>query len=160
TGTTVGTFWDSLLTTSGQHFSFVNRDYNGSVAPGTSVTFGFNASGTGVPANCKLNGQPCGGGSTPPTSTTTTTKTTTTTTTTTTTPPPPGGGRSAPYIDVTMPTPSLMTAANATGQKVYTLAFVLGDSTGCNPSWGGTIPLNDSRILGDIGALKAAGGDV
>jgi chitinase len=157
-GSSVGTFWDSLLTTSGQHFSFINREYNGSVAPNGTVTFGFNASGTASPVNCKLNGQPCGGG-TPPTSTTTTT-TTRTTTTTTTTPPGPGSGRAAPYIDITMPNPSLVSVANATGQKVFTLAFVLGDSTGCNPSWGGTIPLDDSRILGDIRALKAAGGDV
>jgi chitinase len=160
-GSTVGTFWDSLLTASGQHFSFVNREYNGSVAAGASVSFGFNASGTASPTNCKLNGQPCTGGTTPPTTTTTTTtRTTTTTTTTTTTPPPPGGGRAAPYIDITMPNPSLVSVANATGQKVFTLAFVLGDSTGCNPSWGGTIPLTDSRIINDIRALKAAGGDV
>ena len=160
-GHSVGAFWDSLLTTSGQHFSFVNREYNGSVAARASVSFGFNVSGTSSPANCKLNGQPCGGGGTPPTTTTTrTTTSTTTTTTTTTTPPPPGGGRAAPYIDITMPNPSLVSVANATGQRVFTLAFVLGDSTGCNPSWGGTIPLDDSRIINDIRALKAAGGDV
>jgi len=50
--------------------------------------------------------------------------------------------------------------ARATGQKFFTLAFVLGDSSGCNPSWGGTIPLSDSRILGEIRDLKALGGDV
>jgi len=72
----------------------------------------------------------------------------------------PGAPRSAPYIDITMPTPSLVDIANATGQKVFTLAFVLADSTGCNPSWGGTIPLDDPRILGDIRALRAMGGEV
>src|SRR5262245_51948228 len=66
----------------------------------------------------------------------------------------------APYIDITMPSPSLVDVANATGQKVFTLAFVLADSTGCNPSWGGTIPLDDQRIIGDIRALEAMGGDV
>jgi chitinase len=66
----------------------------------------------------------------------------------------------APYIDITMPSPSLVDVANATGQKVFTLAFVLADSTGCNPSWGGTIPLEDQRIIGDIQALQAMGGDV
>ncbi len=66
----------------------------------------------------------------------------------------------APYIDITMPSPSLVDVANATGQKTFTLAFVLADSTGCNPSWGGTIPLDDSRILGDIHALQAMGGEV
>src|SRR5262245_43393443 len=66
----------------------------------------------------------------------------------------------APYVDITMPEPSLVDIANATGQKVFTLAFVLADSTGCNPSWGGTIPLDDARIIGDIQALRAMGGDV
>jgi chitinase len=66
----------------------------------------------------------------------------------------------APYIDITMPSPSLVDVANATGQKVFTLAFVLADSTGCNPSWGGTIPLDDQRIIDDIKALQAMGGDV
>jgi chitinase len=66
----------------------------------------------------------------------------------------------APYIDITMPQPSLVDVANATGQKVFTLAFVLADSTGCNPSWGGTIPLDDPRILNDIRALRAMGGEV
>jgi chitinase len=66
----------------------------------------------------------------------------------------------APYIDITMPEPSLVDIANATGQKVFTLAFVLADSTGCNPSWGGTIPLDDPRIIGDIRALQAQGGEV
>ncbi|WP_236795921.1 chitinase [Amycolatopsis sp. GM8] len=67
---------------------------------------------------------------------------------------------SAPYLDITMPAPSLVDIAKATGQKTFTLAFVLADSTGCNPSWGGTIPLDDSRILGDIKAFQAMGGQV
>ncbi|MFC5831340.1 carbohydrate binding domain-containing protein [Nonomuraea insulae] len=74
--------------------------------------------------------------------------------------PPAGDIRHAPYIDITMPTPSLAGAANATGVKNYTLAFALGDSSGCNPSWGGTIPINDSRIVNDIKALQAQGGQV
>ena len=35
--TSVGAYWDSLLTRSGTHHTFVNREYNGSVAPGASV---------------------------------------------------------------------------------------------------------------------------
>lgn len=70
------------------------------------------------------------------------------------------GPTAAPYIDITMPSPSLVDVANATGQKVFTLAFVLADSSGCNPSWGGTIPLDDARIIGDIQALRAMGGEV
>ena len=69
-------------------------------------------------------------------------------------------GRFSPYVDITMATPALRDVANATGQKHFTLAFALGDSTGCNPSWGGTIPLNDSRVIGEVNDLKGAGGDV
>jgi hypothetical protein len=76
--------------------------------------------------------------------------------------PPPSGGspRSWPYIDITMSTPTLKQVAQATGQKYFTLAFILGSSAGCQPSWGGTIPLTDSRITGEINDLRAIGGDV
>ncbi|SDM33186.1 carbohydrate binding domain-containing protein [Nonomuraea jiangxiensis] len=74
--------------------------------------------------------------------------------------PPAGDIRYAPYIDITMPTPSLVSAATATGVRNYTLAFALGDSSGCNPAWGGTIPINDARIVNDIKALQARGGQV
>ncbi|NUW46765.1 carbohydrate binding domain-containing protein [Nonomuraea rhodomycinica] len=80
--------------------------------------------------------------------------------TTGTTPPPTGAIRYAPYIDITMTTPSLAGAASATGVKNYTLAFVLGSSTGCDPAWGGTLPLADARIIGDVKALQAQGGQV
>ena len=52
-GTTAGTYWDALLTQSGSHYTFKNRDYNGSVAPGASVSFGFVVSGTGSPSGCR-----------------------------------------------------------------------------------------------------------
>ncbi|KOX12704.1 carbohydrate-binding protein [Saccharothrix sp. NRRL B-16348] len=148
-GSTPGSYWDATLTSSGSHHAFTNREYNGSLAAGASTSFGFLVNGTGLPANCKLNGQPCTGGTT-----------TTTTTTTSDQPPLPGSLKSAPYVDITMPTPSLESVARATGQQVFTLAFALADSTGCNPSWGGTIPLHDSRIINDVRALKALGGDV
>ncbi|SFQ20442.1 chitinase [Amycolatopsis arida] len=67
---------------------------------------------------------------------------------------------SAPYIDITMSRPSLVDVARVTGHRVFTLAFVLGDHSGCNPSWGGTIPLTDSRIIDDIRGLRAMGGQV
>lgn len=158
-GATLGSFWDASATSSGNHHTFTNRDYNGTVAPGASTSFGFLVNGSAVPTNCRLNGVPCGGGGT----TTTTTTTTTggpTTTTGSDVPPTPGSARVAPYVDITMPTPSLMDVANATGQKHFTLAFALGSSAGCDPAWGGTVPLNDSRIVNDTRALKAAGGSV
>jgi len=59
-----------------------------------------------------------------------------------------------------MATPTLAQIEQATGQKTFTLAFILGDSSACDPSWGGTISLTDPRILGEINALRALGGDV
>jgi chitinase len=70
------------------------------------------------------------------------------------------GGVFSPYVDITMAGPALKDVANATGQKHFTLAFALADSTGCNPSWGGTVPLNDSRVIGEVNDLKGVGGDV
>ncbi|MEE6257822.1 cellulase family glycosylhydrolase [Plantactinospora sonchi] len=64
-GTTVGSYWDATLTSSGQHHTFGNRAWNGTVNPGASVTFGFVGTGPGAPVGCRLNGQPCAGGSTP-----------------------------------------------------------------------------------------------
>jgi chitinase len=68
--------------------------------------------------------------------------------------------RVAPYIDITMEQPSLVEAAEATGQQHFTLAFALADSTGCNPAWGGTIPIDDQRIVSDVQALQDRGGQV
>ncbi|HEY0638049.1 MAG TPA: cellulose binding domain-containing protein [Pseudonocardiaceae bacterium] len=69
-GTTVGTYWDALMTSAGSRYTFRNREYNGALAPGASASFGFVATGSGLPANCTLNGAPCTGGTgdtTPPT---------------------------------------------------------------------------------------------
>jgi hypothetical protein len=71
-----------------------------------------------------------------------------------------GSGKAWPYIDITMATPTMAQVAQATGQKFFTLAFIIGDASGCNPTWGGTIALNDSRITGEINDLRALGGDV
>ncbi|WP_240687272.1 chitinase [Amycolatopsis suaedae] len=64
-GTTLGSYWDALLTSNGTHHTFTNREYNGTIAPGASVTFGFLGSGPGSPANCRVNGADCGGGTQP-----------------------------------------------------------------------------------------------
>jgi chitinase len=164
--TTVGSFWDALITRSGNHYTAKNREYNGNVAPGASVTFGWVASGTASPANCKLNGGPCGGGSPAPTTTTgppapTPSRTTTPRPSPTSTPPPPPfTPRAWPYVDITMSTPTLTQVANATGHKFFTLAFVLGSAAGCDPSWGAQLPLTEPRIINDIRNLKNMGGDV
>jgi len=111
----VNTFWDADLTRSGSHYTFTNKSYNGTIAPGGSTSFGFNGPYSGTfspPANCLLNGQPCGGGpatsststatstTAPPSSTTTTTMPSTTTTTSGTTTTTTGGGNPGPLTRV------------------------------------------------------------
>src|SRR6266545_3507435 len=49
-------------TASAGHYTAKNREYNGTVAAGSSVTFGWVASGTGSPTNCRINGGSCSGG--------------------------------------------------------------------------------------------------
>jgi chitinase len=97
-GTTLGAYWDALMTQSGAHVVAKNRDYNGNVAAGATTSFGFNTTGAGAPANCTINGAACGGGAPPPTTAPPTTAPPTTKpptpspTPTTPPPPPPGGG--------------------------------------------------------------------
>ncbi|MFG3317928.1 glycosyl hydrolase family 18 protein [Streptomyces sp. NPDC048171] len=64
-GTKVTSAWDATVTNSGNHWTAKNVGWNGTLAPGASVSFGFNGSGPGSPSNCKLNGGSCDGGSTP-----------------------------------------------------------------------------------------------
>ncbi|SDJ76986.1 glycoside hydrolase family 18 chitinase [Streptomyces indicus] len=65
-GTKVTSAWDATVTNSGDHWTAKNLGWNGTLAPGASVSFGFNGSGSGSPANCKLNGASCDGGPTVP----------------------------------------------------------------------------------------------
>ena len=64
-GATIGSFWEADMVAAGSHRTFTNRSWNGNVAVGARVSFGLTGTG-GAPANCRLNGAPCGsGGSTP-----------------------------------------------------------------------------------------------
>ncbi|MET7928250.1 glycoside hydrolase family 18 chitinase [Streptomyces sp. NPDC005349] len=64
-GTKVTSAWDATVTNSADHWTAKNLSYNGSLAPGASVSFGFNGSGPGAPSGCKLNGASCDGGDVP-----------------------------------------------------------------------------------------------
>ncbi|MEU2595739.1 glycoside hydrolase family 18 chitinase [Streptomyces hirsutus] len=64
-GTSVTSAWDADVTSSGNHWTAKNKSWNGTLAPGASISFGFNGSGTGAPAGCKLNGGGCDGTSVP-----------------------------------------------------------------------------------------------
>src|SRR3954447_15726508 len=69
-GASIGSFWEAEMTLSGQHVTFANRGWNGSVAVGAKTTFGFVGSG-GQPSHCKINSVPCDGVVTAPTTVTT-----------------------------------------------------------------------------------------
>src|SRR6266545_4494884 len=52
TGLTFGTYWDATVTVSGQHVTAKARDYNATVAPGGSASFGFLVGGgSGTPSS-------------------------------------------------------------------------------------------------------------
>ncbi len=61
-GTAVTSAWDADVTGSGNHWTAKNKSWNGTLAPGASVSFGFNGTGGGSPSGCKLNGASCSGG--------------------------------------------------------------------------------------------------
>ncbi|MFG2649331.1 glycosyl hydrolase family 18 protein [Streptomyces sp. NPDC048436] len=65
TGTKVTSAWDATVTNSGNRWTAKNVGWNGTLAPGASVSFGFNGSGSGSPSNCSINGGSCDGGSVP-----------------------------------------------------------------------------------------------
>ncbi len=129
-GGAIGSYWDADLASAGTHRTFTNRPWNGSLAVGASVTFGLVGSG-GQPANCKLNGLPCGGGdvitTTAPTPTATTQAPTKAPTTAPTTAPP--ATTKAPEAPVTVPPASNVLPVmvkNDTGRGDNVFLYVLG----------------------------------
>ena len=78
------------------------------------------------------------------------------------TPGPGGGGNfparfTAPYVE-TWNNTSVNGLANSTGNKFWTLAFMLG--SGCSAAWNGTDPISNNLYVSDVAALRAQGGDV
>jgi chitinase len=65
----------------------------------------------------------------------------------------------APYAEMWNNPSTLMAAANATGNKYYTLAFVVSQGT-CNATIDGDTPVTDAGWNNAINSLRAAGGDV
>ncbi|QES43867.1 chitinase [Streptomyces venezuelae] len=63
--TKVTSAWDATVTNSGTRWTAKNLGWNGTLAPGASVSFGFNGTGPGAPSKCTLNGGSCDGGSVP-----------------------------------------------------------------------------------------------
>ncbi|WP_282693384.1 glycoside hydrolase family 18 chitinase [Streptomyces sp. CC208A] len=60
-GTRVTSAWDATVTNSGDHWTAKNVGWNGTLAPGASVSFGYNGTGPGAPSGCKINGASCDG---------------------------------------------------------------------------------------------------
>ena len=73
---------------------------------------------------------------------------------------PVAGGGFAPYVDTSLYPPyDLVATAKASGVKTFNLAFVVAGG-GCVPKWGGVSDLASDAVASQIGALRAAGGDV
>jgi chitinase len=66
---------------------------------------------------------------------------------------------SAPYAEMWNSPSSLMAAFNATGNKYYTLAFIISQGT-CNASINGDTAITDAGWNNAINSLRAVGGDV
>ena len=72
------------------------------------------------------------------------------------------GSYFAPYAELGVGA-SLQSVTQSTGQKYYTLAFMLGN--GCNAEWNGWVPLNQTstylpNLDSDISSIRSQGGDI
>ncbi|MEV5740695.1 cellulose binding domain-containing protein [Microbispora rosea] len=158
-GSTVGSYWDALMTRSGDHYTFRNREYNGGLAPGASTTFGWVNGGPGRPVACRLNGGPCDGATTSPSPSPSASPSTSASPSPSAPPPAPGALRAAPYVDMgAWPTPSLSAMASASGLKSFTLAFVT--ASGCKAMWFNAYDPRQKWAKDQIDAIRAGGGDV
>ncbi|MFD5790603.1 cellulose binding domain-containing protein [Streptomyces sp. NPDC127037] len=184
-GTKLSSLWNGEHTVSGSHVTVRPASWNKQLAAGQSVTVGFVAASDGTaadPTGCLIDGAKCSvdPGATPepsgrptesatPTPTATPTGKPSETATPTPTPAPTktddGGGTAsgagfAPYVDTSLyPAYDLVDTANKTGVKQFNLAFITSGGS-CAPLWGGVTGLGDDHVASQIGALRAAGGDV
>ena len=108
-GTTISSFWDADVTSSGTHYVAVKKSWAGPLAPGASFSWGYNGVGPyAAPLNCTVNGASCSGGGTPtttppspttsPTASPTASPTSSPTTSPTTSPPPTGDRKVVGYF--------------------------------------------------------------
>ncbi|MEV5938215.1 cellulose binding domain-containing protein [Streptomyces sp. NPDC051994] len=186
-GTALSSLWNGDQTVKGQHVTVKPASWDRSgLAPGKSATVGFvtTASGSaGDPTGCLINQEKCSvdTGATPqpsgrPTQAPTpkpsqsaTAKPTAKPSGSATATPTPGkssgsgtasGAGFAPYVDTSLyPAYDLADTADTTGVKQFNLAFVTSGG-GCAPLWGGVTDLPGDKVAGQIGALRAKGGDV
>ncbi|MQY07901.1 glycosyl hydrolase family 18 protein [Actinomadura macrotermitis] len=60
-GTSVGSTWDAAKTVAGDHYTFTNVGWNGTVGAGGTASFGFGGTGSGWITGCKVNDGACDG---------------------------------------------------------------------------------------------------
>jgi chitinase len=60
-GTSVGNVWNATKTVSGNHYTFANTGWNGTIAAGATTSFGFGGTGSGWFTGCTVNGATCDG---------------------------------------------------------------------------------------------------
>ncbi|WP_236791419.1 cellulose binding domain-containing protein [Amycolatopsis sp. GM8] len=181
-GAKVTSLWNAAYTVDGQRVTVTPPAWQPSLPDGQSLDVGFVVSaGKGDPMSCQINGADCSTTPAPapatssppvtiaPASPSKTTAPPATTSSKTTSSKPPvstskpaatASGRFAPYVDTSLYPPfDLVSTANSTGVKDFTLAFVLSGG-GCTPKWGGVSELNNDGVPGQIPQLRQAGGDV
>ncbi|MEU3789058.1 cellulose binding domain-containing protein [Streptomyces fructofermentans] len=187
-GARIGSLWNGEQSVDGRHVTVKPPGWDkDGLAAGESVTVGFVVNGSGDPTGCRIDGASCSvdDGATPeptgrpadtPAATASPTATATAAPTATATAAPtrsPGASPSesagtgspaaagfAPFVDTSLhPAFDLLATATATGVKDFNLAFVT-DGGGCTPKWGGVTDLGTDAVAAQIGALRAAGGDV
>ncbi|GGT80851.1 glycosyl hydrolase family 18 protein [Actinomadura citrea] len=64
-GTSVGNVWNATKTVSGNHYTFANTGWNGTIAAGATTSFGFGGTGSGWFTGCTVNGATCDGSAPP-----------------------------------------------------------------------------------------------
>jgi len=70
------------------------------------------------------------------------------------------GPKFAPYVDVTFQNPNIAAISAASGQNDFTLAFVLGSTQGCVPTWAVQYALDDPIMLNPIKEVQRKGGEM
>jgi hypothetical protein len=164
-GAKVTSLWNGVSHQDGAHVTVKNESWNADLGPGQARQVGFTVEGkSATPTACQVNGASCSGdgGAPAPSPTDSPTKTPPAPTPTPEPPAPPSAssGGFAPYVDVGLYPPFDLTGTAAkTGVKTFNLAFVVAGG-GCTPKWGGSQALADNDVAKQIGALRAAGGDV
>ncbi|MEU7136043.1 cellulose binding domain-containing protein [Streptomyces sp. NPDC046261] len=188
-GTKISSLWNGKHTVDGRSVTVAPESWNGTIAPGKSVTVGFVAAGdgrAGGPVACRIDNGTCSLGESPdrprptaptsdptsgPTSGPTSTPSSKPTSKPSSEPSRPGpsasspapGGKSAafaPYVDTVLhPAYDLLGTAKKTGVKNFNLAFITSGG-GCTPKWGGVSDLGSNPVAQQIAPLREAGGDV